>query len=304
VIVIAKRVGRLANRLLLFAHFIATGMEYGFTVLNPAFGNYARYFPSTARDLLCRFPRPTPFPAFPFGRPVAYGATLLAAGALLALQHCGREVGLIRLRRNQYLDLDGRPFRAFLRRHRTILVQDWFFRSAANCDRHGDAIRAYFTPWEHHRERSRNLVQPARDRRRFLVGVHIRQGDYAAFKNGRFLYSHAQYRDVMQRVEAAFPHDRVIFLVCSDAPIPAEAFTGLDVLYGNGHELEDLYALAACDRLVGPPSTYSKWASFYGRVPRCEIVEPSQSVDPASFRVERALFHEPLTDVTVVDALP
>ena len=29
----------------------------------------------------------------------------------------------------------------------------------------------------------------------------------------------------------------------------------------------DLYGLAACDYIIGPPSTYSHWASFWGKGP-------------------------------------
>lgn len=285
-IVIASRVGRLANRLLLFAHFIGSAVEHGFRVVNPAFGSYARYFPSTSGDLLCRFPTAGPVPSMGIiGRGFLYGATVLAANTLHALQlrDCG--IGLIRLRRDQSLDLDSPAFLSYLRGRRAVFAQDWFFRSATNCEKHGDVIRSYFTPCEHHLARARALVEPARRGGRFVVGVHIRQGDYLTFKGGQFFFSHRQYRRVMEEIRSAFAGRDVSFLVCSDAPVPAGAFTGLDVRYGNGHELEDLYALAACDRLAGPPSTYSKWASYYGLVPRHEITTPEGPVTPDSFHV-------------------
>ena len=31
--------------------------------------------------------------------------------------------------------------------------------------------------------------------------------------------------------------------------------------------MDDLYSLAQVDLLVGPPSTFTGWASFYGSVP-------------------------------------
>ena len=92
-IVIAKKVGRLANRLILFAHFIATAAEHGFVVVNPAFHTYARYFPSTARDLRARFPAAARVPRPPGSGRLLYEATTLAADGLHALEHRGREVG-------------------------------------------------------------------------------------------------------------------------------------------------------------------------------------------------------------------
>ena len=45
-------------------------------------------------------------------------------------------------------------------------------------------------------------------------------------------------------------------------------FVLMDWTPGPGTEIGDLYSLAACDYIIGPPSTYTQWASFYGQVPR------------------------------------
>ena len=50
VIVIVRNFGQLGNRLLLSAHLIAAAREYGVTLVNPSFAEYAQYFPSTASD--------------------------------------------------------------------------------------------------------------------------------------------------------------------------------------------------------------------------------------------------------------
>ncbi len=300
-IVIAKQVGRLANRLVLFAHFIGAAAEHGFRIVNPSFAPYAKYFPVTAGDLLCRFPADARWPTISrFDREVLYRTTLRAADVLYFFQRRGHDTGLVRLRRDQSLDLDHPAFVAFVRRHRIVVAQDWFFRSAVDCEKHSALIRRYFTPWEHHLERVRAMVAPARQRNRLLIGVHVRQGDYATFKGGRYFFSHEQFRHVMQQIEKAFAGRPVTFLVCSDAPIPDGAFAGLDVLYGNGHELEDLYGLAACDRLMGPPSTYSTWASFYGAVPQYQMLDPARPVTPESFRGASCLLPDTLPSAAVV----
>jgi hypothetical protein len=289
VIVIAGSVGRLANRLLLFAHFIGAAIEHGFAVANPAFRQYARYFPRTARDLLCRFPPRRALWSPPGSRHLLYKATLWTGKVLQRRLEAGGDPALIRLARREQLDLDGPEFLGAVRRHRVLFVQGWFFRSRVDCERHRDAILGYLTPWDHHLARARAVVEPARRRGRLVVGVHVRRGDYRTFSRGRYYYSHAQYRDVMARVEAAFPSRDVSFLVCSDERVPSEAFSGFDVYQGPGHELEDLYALAACDRLVGPPSTYSAWASFSGGVPHYQVENPAGPVEAAAFEVDRDL---------------
>lgn len=301
-IVIAKRVGRLANRMLLFAHFIGAALEHGFAVADPAFGpRHARYFPATARDLFCRFPSRR-LPVIPGGRALVYGAARTADDVLHALQRHGRDVGLIRLRRDQHLDLNSEAFLSVIRRHRVVLIHDWFFRNSDNVARHRGVIREFFTPWQHHLDRARRSVEQARRGGRLVVGVHIRQGDYRWFKDGRFLYTHEQYRRAMVSVAEGLPRSDVAFVVCSDAPIPEGCFGGLDVTVGPGREVEDLYALAHCDRIIGPPSTYNRWASFWGDVPLSVIEDPDEPVLAGSFRVAANLAWGTNADAAARDA--
>jgi hypothetical protein len=289
VVVIAKEVGRLANRILLFAHFIGAALEHDLRIVNAVFGAYAHYFPATASDLLCRFPPGGSVPAFPLGRQALGAACLRYADVLHGLQQRDHDVGLIRLRRDQHLDLNSSAFLDVVRSHRLVLVQDWFFRNGDNCERHGDVIRSFFTPRNLERDRVRRTVEAARAGDPLLVGVHIRRRDYVRYQGGRYFYSHAQYRAVMEQVEAAFPDRDVRFLVCSDEYVPTSVFAGLDVALGTGEPLEDLYSLASCDRLLGPPSTYATWASYYGEVPRYFLKDPTRPVEPGFFRVDRRM---------------
>jgi hypothetical protein len=290
-VVIAKQVGRLANRLLLYAHFIGAAAEHGFSVLNPSFHPYAGLFPATARDLLCRFPPGRRVWPAPGARRLLYEATLAAAGLCHRRQVGGRDVGLVRLRRDQQLDLNSDAFLDVVREHRVVFVQDWFFRSAENCARHRDLICRHLTPSQADLGRARAAVEPIRARDRLAVGVHVRRGDYETFKGGIHYHSLEQYRCVLEAVEAAFPEQDVSFLVCSDGPVAPEAFDGLDVVRGPGDALGDLYALAYCDRLVGPPSTFNAWASYYGEVPLYRIEDPAAPVAAESFRLYPGLSH-------------
>lgn len=292
-IIISKKVGRLANRILLFSHFIGAALEHGFTIANPAFLHYAHYFPSTDRDFLCRFPAADPATKLGFyGRSLTFRAAQTTANMLHFLQGLGFNTGVIRLERSQSLDLDSQEFLDYLHSHRRVFVQDWFFRSSVDCEKHGDAIRSFFTPWDHHLERARAMVEPARQNGKLVVGIHIRQDDYASFKGGQFFYSHQQFRQIMMQIQSNIVDRPVSFLLCSDAPVPRDVFSGMDVCFGNGHALEDLYALAACDLLAGPPSTYSRWASFYGKVPLYVIRDPDLPLAPEHFQVANTLNHD------------
>jgi hypothetical protein len=53
----------------------------------------------------------------------------------------------------------------------------------------------------------------------------------------------------------------------------------------------DLYTLSFCDRLVGPVSSYSRWASFIGEVPLCFLESKAQSFTEDSFSKITDFFH-------------
>jgi hypothetical protein len=70
----------------------------------------------------------------------------------------------------------------------------------------------------------------------------------------------------MRQIRAALPNRSVRFLLVSDESIDMSNFSEFDVVAGLGDAVGDLYSLARCDYLIGPPSTYTSWASWYGGV--------------------------------------
>jgi hypothetical protein len=97
--------------------------------------------------------------------------------------------------------------------------------------------------------------------------VHIRQGDYSRCRNGQWLFGIPTYHRVATHLASMFPDESVGFLISTNGFLPSGAFAGLDVYSAPGHLALDMYALAACDLIVGPPSTFSGWASFVGNTP-------------------------------------
>jgi hypothetical protein len=89
----------------------------------------------------------------------------------------------------------------------------------------------------------------------------------------------------MQEFAAQFPGRKVAFFVCSDEPRSADEFPGLAVGLGAGSPLGDLCALARCNYIFGPQSTFTQWASFYGNKPLLLLQDASDRVEPAKFRV-------------------
>jgi hypothetical protein len=174
-------------------------------------------------------------------------------------------------------------------RSHILVVCGWLFRDHSALQKHARAIRPLFTPISSHRSRVDAAIAQARANADLLVGVHIRRGDYRTFRGGRFFFEFDQYADLMRKVSSTLGHQkRVAFLICSDESIPMDRFCGMNTFLGSGHVIEDMYSLAKCDLLMGPQSTFSAWASFYGSVPLYVIEHPQEEPRPESFRP----FHE------------
>jgi hypothetical protein len=293
--VIALRCGRLANRMVLFANFIALAEEQGHRVINFTFHSYAEFFETTRRDIYCSYPPPArrswwdAIPAVANGirksrllyHAVRYGSRLNGKFPL-----CGRSV--VTMRENDTEDvvpLDAPRILDPLRSARTVFVYGWRYRAPALVRRHAEKIRAYFRPVQAHAQASRQAVETLRQQADILVGVHIRQGDYQGWKGGHYFFETARYAEWMRETAALFPGRRVAFLVCSNEARRPEEFAGLTVGFGPGTAVGDLYALAGCDYLVGPLSSFTQWASFYGDKPLFHLRDQDARIRLEDFHV-------------------
>lgn len=285
-IVVASKPGQLGNRLYLFAHFIAWARESGVRVSNPSFDEYAGYFEATRHDALCRYPARKPFAGgSAAARRLIYHACFYAARLLARSPVRLKSLRAVAIDWEERVDLCDPAFLAEVSGRRLTFVQGWQFRAPSLMGRHADAIREFFRPLEEYEANVAALVERARRGGDVLVGVHIRRGDYKNFMGGQYFYEPETYAEVLAKVEALFPGRRVVFLVCSDERLKQETFSGFESVAGTGHLVEDMYALAACDYIVGPPSTYTLWASFYGATPLCMIRRADQAFALDNFAV-------------------
>ena len=293
--VISGRCGRMANRMVLFAHFIALAEEQGHRVANPTFHSYARFFAATREDIYCRYPRAT--------RRSGWDILPGIGGAIRTTRvffHLARAFGLwnerypifgktiftLRQTPGQPVTaLDGPEVQAGIHDARIVFVNGWNFRAPALVQRHAEKIRPYFRPVAEFEQASRRAVQRLRQQADLVVGVHIRRGDYRTFREGVYFYPVARYAAWMQELAEQFPGRRVGFFVCSDEPREAKEFSGLTVVVGAGSAVADLDALSRCDYVLAPVGTFSMWASFYGNKPLFSIRERNARIERHEFRV-------------------
>jgi hypothetical protein len=277
-IIILEPYGRLGNRLFLSAYGMALAKASGQSLINLALAEYSSLFPATRS---------------PFKRRLNQFYQSMRPKILHLKRFPIAWRWFVFLDRQNAADYspDNPTFVAAVKRRLVTVIQGWpdpariSFPASTS-----DDIRETFRPEAKVAAVAQARVQLARCGADVLVGVHIRWGDYREYRRGISHYRLQDYLLTLQRIVELLPGKRVAFLVCSDEPQKAETFQTFRVTMGPGTLLEDLYSLAMCDYLVGPPSTYSLWAAFYGSKPLYHMVEPEPPADLSAFMIPDGRF--------------
>jgi hypothetical protein len=286
-IILAGQPGQLGNSLFLFAHFIAFSVEKSDpkrqSLINPSFNQYSDYFESTIGNLLCHFPRHDhTFFKSSFFKKAVYNLCFFSARTIDKLRIKNRLVKCIYINFDQTynLQINDDNFKG-----RLIFIQGWEFRCPEYFKKHSDSIKDFFKLTKFHQENIDQLISPVKKKCDLLIGIHIRHGDYKTHEGGKYYYSTDQYKEIMERASALFPKRKITFLVCGNSKESLDSFSGVNIIKGTNHEVEDLYAFAKCNYLIGPPSTYTIWASFYGDVPLYQVHDPKSAFTVNDFKL-------------------
>lgn len=174
-----------------------------------------------------------------------------------------------------------KPYREISRWRPVIFADAWGTRKdEAFILEQKEAIVRLFTPASELCEEVRRQLTV--DGEVVRVGVHIRRGDYATFAGGKYFFELDYYYCLMDNVHRQLTAQgrEVQFVLCSNdrfdiadpALLEGKSFAARHLRrLDPATALADLYALSLCDYLMGPPSTFSQWASFCGGGRLCFI---------------------------------
>jgi hypothetical protein len=273
--------GQLCNRLFHLSNFIAFALENRVKVWYPFFNDYVDYFPNLSNfssnskllslqtNKLVRFffNRIWPFIALPISR-------------LMGFQ-------LIDARSNFSPD---QPHFIYNASTTYTFVTGFLFRSQINLQKHGDRIRSLFKFDAATNLLAEKLINSLRNKdNSAIVGVHIRRGDYKQWQNGAYYFEDNTYASLMQKMLENLASRNLLttFVIVSNEPekIGEKAFDGLSYSRSSNSEIVDLCLLTKCDYIIGPPSTFSSWASFYGQVPLFHLRSREDELSLADFTI-------------------
>jgi len=147
-------------------------------------------------------------------------------------------------------------------------------------------ITQIFEPKKVYKQRVDSELRERLEKFKIIVGVHIRRGDYRDFLGGIYNFDDKTYVRVMESIKDQLKSidQRAIFLLCSNEKIDLSSYSNLEVFQiSEPNSISDLYALSSCNYIIGPPSTYSMWASYYGKVPLKFIKKPNELINLKDF---------------------
>ena len=294
-IIIAKRCGRLANRIILFANIIAYAEEHSITVTNFTFQSYAHLFQSTLHTCRCSYPSKKNYQLNFILKPFVYflnlfrllhQVTSFLCKILLKYKFLQKFYPIIsdcNLSKPSCLT-DFKPMH-MLESNSTVFIYGWKFREPKLTIKHASKIRAFFNPTHEINRVISSNVGELRKECDLLVGVHVRRGDYDKWKSGEFFFAQEDYSMFMKQISRLYFEKNVLFLICSNEKVDRSKFEDFSIEINDASPIEDIYTLSECDLIIGPPSTFTQWASFYGKKPLLHIYSKDYKFTKDDFKV-------------------
>ncbi len=240
IIILLEKYGGFCNRLFQSLHYHAYAIKEGATFFNPTmlgllkFDNYFFYFLDRVNNLLLKF--------------------------LVRLIQClfkNNEICFY-FNENNYIKI----------------VKGWEFRKdQLTFKYHKNLNNLYTFKSKHLLNKSRSLINYLNDLKKngkFIVGVHIRKKDYKLWNNGKYYFSDNFYIEVINKLKAKLIKDNYdpFILTLSDEIISSEL--GFDYSSNDSWKIDQII-LQNCDLIMGPPSTFTMWASYIAKVPLIKL---------------------------------
>jgi|GEM_PF-5447900 len=277
-VIISKLSGQLANRLHFVAHFMANSKAHRYRLIITCFPEFNELFE----------PQDQFFPAIVIRDSIfrKFINRFINNSKSVSLKLRFNIPGVVFHFIPQYdsslnnFNIDSDDF-TNLAKQKIVLPEGWIYRDFKHLKSFRKELAAYFSPKPIFKEQVQAEIDRAKLLGSTLIGIHIRRTDYKDFNSGKWYYSNLQYRAKMLEVTSILSN--CVFILCADEKLDASDFEDLSVIYAPRPAIVDLYLLAACHYIMGPPSTFSGWASCIGDVPAYYINDPLLPIKINSF---------------------
>jgi len=170
-------------------------------------------------------------------------------------------------------------------RNKLIYCWGWNFRVSDLVAKYRDDYKKQFYP-NNENLIICNSILNTKIKGQVLLGIHIRRGDYLTFADGKYYYDDATYIRYIEQMQNLIGKDCKIIIFSNDENLNSNLyFEKFKDIYISKHSVAvDHYLMSQCDFLLGPPSTFTAWASFIGTAKCCHIEDKEQELTLEMFR--------------------
>ncbi|OIP81067.1 MAG: hypothetical protein AUK44_10795 [Porphyromonadaceae bacterium CG2_30_38_12] len=112
-----------------------------------------------------------------------------------------------------------------------------------------------------------------------MVGVHIRRGDYKTWKKGAYYYEDEVYKNQMESISDQLMQQgkkKILFILFSNEALSIQQTPNLLISKENWYI--DHHLMSLCHYLIGPPSTFTLWASYVGNAKLIYLQQCDQKI--------------------------
>lgn len=285
-LVITHGSGQLGNRLITHCHVLAYAIEHQMRFVNLGLTEYRSLFESYRSRLLISHPRS--MPGFETWAPTVderFRRLLLMLSNARFFKNSIKRIELPYLQRSS---LETPEHQQIVNSSRICLLTGLKFLHPHLVRKHNERIRSIM---KLHGAQNPEDASPERPKGTAILGCHIRQGDYATWRKGEFYFESTEYARMLHELSDRIGPDSKI-LVFSNVKQDPSVFSGLNVEFRRGSISRDLEDMMGCDYLVGPPSSFSLWASFAGNVPLAFMSKDFKCPSAESFIIRDDLMYD------------
>jgi len=119
------------------------------------------------------------------------------------------------------------------------------------------------------------------------IAVHIRRGDYEQWENGKYFYEDAVYLNAINRIKNLVVTRLKIFIFSNDKLLNTKLYEDPtnNPYFSKNDVKSDHYLMSLCDYIIGPPSSFSMWASYIGNTPFYHIKDKNKEFTLSDFEI-------------------
>ena len=271
-VIVPNRIGQLGNQLFHIAHYAGSAIENRFKVIFGSFEFPLDYFPKLNSNKQLKVLRAT---AVKNKWQYRFAKLLRLTISTSPWHEC-----LVSLE-PPHLDTGSVDFVRKAKK-KILFCEGFAFRDPKNLSKHfKEVVDLLDYNAATKNEVSRFLLSKEIAKDDYLVGFHVRRADYREYEGGKYFIEDEQWISIIQSAQAQVnaSGNRFVGVIFSNENVGHLNNCASALFSGPGGMLTDLAMLAMCNLIIAPPSTYSGWASFSGRVPLLHIDKSTDSLD-------------------------